>query len=504
MTECGMQNEKCRMAPQGLTKPTPWAPRAKIHPAEDTLFLPYQKRWVEDKARLKIMEKSRQIGISWSSADGLVERKSVKGARLDAWVSSRDEIQAKLFIEDCKAFATLLEIGAEDLGEQVFGDEKATGYVLRFATGCRINSMSSSPDAQAGKRGDRLLDEFALHKDPRKLYSIAKPGITWGGKLEIVSTHRGSANFFAELIREIKEKGNPKGFSLHTVTLQDALNQGFLFKLQAKLPPDDPIQEMDEAEYFNYIRSGCADEESFLQEYMCVPADDESAFFPYDLIAACEYTAKDGAWELDLKTLPNLYVGVDVGRKNDLFVIWVNEYAGARHMTRKIVTMKNKKFSEMREALYEILALPGVRRCCMDSTGLGMQLAEEAQDKFGKYKVEPVTFTPAVKEELAYPVKAVFEDLNARIPEDKLIRSHSRGIKKETTKAGNVRFAADTGPDGHSDYFWAEALAVHAKGKNDTGPIRIASTPPATGNSRYSDCEEGGKIRGTSSQEKAA
>jgi phage FluMu gp28-like protein len=447
--------------------------RAKIIP-EDTLFLPFQKHWVEDKARLKLMEKGRQIGVSWSSAEGLVERKSLKGARYDAWVSSRDEIQAKLFIEDCKAFAGLLEIGAEDLGEQVFGDEKATGYVLKFANGCRINSLSSSPDAQAGKRGDRLLDEFALHKDPRKLYAIAYPGITWGGKLEIVSTHRGSANYFAELIREIKEKGNPKGFSLHTVTLQTALDQGFLFKLQAKLPSDDPVQEMDEAEYFNFIKAGCADEESFLQEYMCIAADDNSAFLTYDMIAACEYTYADGDWQTDLKMIPRLYAGVDIGRKNDLFVIWVNEYAGLRHMTRKIVTLKNKKFSEMRSALYEILELPAVRRCCIDDTGIGMQLAEEAQDKFGKYKVEAVTFTPAVHEELAYPLRAAFEDLNLRIPEDKMIRAHLRGIKKETTKAGNIRFAADRGKDGHSDYFWALALAVHAKGKND-GLIKVAS-----------------------------
>ena len=48
-----------------------------------------------------------------------------------------------------------------------------------------------------------MLDEFALHPDPRKLWSIAYPGITWGGTREVISTHRGSHNFFNELIREI-------------------------------------------------------------------------------------------------------------------------------------------------------------------------------------------------------------------------------------------------------------------------------------------------------------
>ena len=71
--------------------------RAKIIPQNDTLLLPYQKRWILDGSRIKLMEKSRQIGISWASAYSLVRRKCTTGARYDAWVSSRDEIQAKLF-----------------------------------------------------------------------------------------------------------------------------------------------------------------------------------------------------------------------------------------------------------------------------------------------------------------------------------------------------------------------------------------------------------------------
>ncbi|MBQ6598322.1 MAG: terminase family protein, partial [Lentisphaeria bacterium] len=262
---------------------------AKIIPPSEALLLPYQRRWVLDPSRIKIMEKSRQIGISWASAYALVRRKSQRGARYDAWVSSRDEIQARLFLEDCKTFARVLNIVAEDLSCRLLEDNTSSSYVLRFSSGVKINSMSSSPDAQAGKRGDRLLDEFALHKDPRKLYAIAYPGITWGGQLEMVSTHRGSHNFFNEIITEVREKGNPKKISLHRVTLEDALNDGFLYRLQQKLSSDDERQAMDESDYFNFIRSGCADEESFLQEYMCIPADDASAFLTYDQIAACEY-----------------------------------------------------------------------------------------------------------------------------------------------------------------------------------------------------------------------
>jgi phage FluMu gp28-like protein len=437
---------------------------AKIVPPE-TLLLPFQKKWVEDKARLKIAEKSRQIGWTWATGFSLVMRQSLKDAKHDAWISSRDDLQARLFLEDCKNFATLLSIGADDLGERVIDTTKNSAYVLQFANGKRINSMSSNPDAQAGKRGSRVLDEFALHPDPRKLYSIAYPGITWGGSLEIFSTHRGSANFFNDLIVEIKHKGNPKGFSLHTVTLQTALDQGFLAKLQAKLPPDDSRQAMDEADYFNFIRAGCADEESFQEEFCCNPSDDNAAFLSYELIQSCEYKPGE-AWESERRTGDSpkgeFYVGVDVGRDKDLTVIWVVEKLGDMRFTRDVITLDRKAFDEQEDVLYRILEKPGVRRCCIDQTGLGRQFAERAIKRFGQYNVEGIHFTGPVKEELAYPVRAAFEDKTVRIPSDKVIRADLRSIRKETTASGNIRFTGERTKNGHADRFWALALALHA------------------------------------------
>jgi len=451
--------------------------RAKVRPKTDALLLPYQARWVKDPARLKIAEKSRQIGWTWATAYSIVRRKSLKTARQDAWISSRDELQARLFLEDCKAFAGILQIGAQDLGEKVIDERGHSAFVLQFANGLRAHSMSSNPDAQAGKRGDRVLDEFALHPDPRHLYAVAYYGITWGGSLEIFSTHRGSANYFNALIEEVRHKGNPKGFSHHRVTLQDALDQGFLYKLQQKLPADDPRQALDEAGYYDLVRRESPDEDTFMQECMCVPSDDASAFLSYELIQGCHYRP-DEPWETDLAATRNpLYVGVDVGRVHDLTVIWVVETVAGTAFTRRIVTLRNTPFEAQEAALYAILDLPGVRRCCIDNTGIGRQFAERAQKRFGTYKVEPVNFTPAIKEELAYPVRAAFEDRSIRIPDDRQLQADLRAIKKVQTAAGNVRFAADRGPDGHADRFWALALALHA-GKNAAGPFAWRGIEP--------------------------
>lgn len=447
--------------------------RARIKPERpEGLFLPYQLRWVEDRSRLKLMEKGRQIGLSWATAYAAVERTALKGARYDQWVSSRDDMQARLFVEDCKMWAAALNRAARDLGELALDEGRHKAYVVQFANGRRIHSMSSNPDAQAGKRGGRILDEFALHPNPRLLWDIAYPGITWGGALEVISTHRGSHNYFNTLVREAREAGNPKGLSLHRVTLADALEQGFLYKLQQALPADDPRQAMDEAEYFDWVRAGCSDEEAFQQEYMCQPADDDVAFLEYDLIAACEYP-HEANWRAIERG--ELYAGIDIGRTRDLTVMWIVERLGDVLYTREVIALKAMPKPDQEAILWPWIAR--CRRVCIDATGLGIGWADDAQRRFGAHRAEGVTFTAKVKEALAYPVRGFMQDRTLRIPCDPAIRADLRSVTKQTTSAGNIRFTAERTADGHADRFWALALALYAAA-SPTAPIEFQSAGP--------------------------
>src|SRR6266850_6167769 len=231
-------------------------------------FLPYQCRWIKDASPLKIMEKSRQVGISFADAYHSVKVASNARARFDVFVSTRDRFQARLYIEDCKNWAEVLEIVLLDLGEVLFDKEaNASAYVLQFSNGKRIYALSSNPNALAGKRGHVKLDEFALHEDQRLLYRIAKPVTTWGGTLSVISTHRGAQSVFNQLIRDITERGNPMGWSLHTVPLQKAVEQGLVERINKKTGAQESRED-----FLKRLRAGCFDEEQWLQEYCCVPA----------------------------------------------------------------------------------------------------------------------------------------------------------------------------------------------------------------------------------------
>jgi len=439
---------------------------------ETKYFLPYQRAWREDASRLRICQKSRQVGLSYVDSYDSVRKAAVRPGGRDVWVMSRDEMQAKQYIRYCKHWANVLQYAAADHGERVFAwsnGKAATVQVLSFASRASIYALSSNPDAIVGKSGHVKLDEFALHQDQRTLYAVAKPVIQWGGTLSIISTHRGAGTVFNELITDIQHRGNRMGWSLHTIPIQSAVAEGLVEKIdaaagRAALPPESRLARRDE--WLARQRAECIDEEQWLQEYCCVPADESAAFISFELINACTEPA------LRLQTLNELieaaaaaphgvlYLGMDVARKKDLCVLDVGEKIGDVVWDRLRLELLNRPFAEMEEDLYRLLRLPQLKRACLDATGMGVQLAERAKERFA-WKLDPVTFTPATKESLATGLRMDLERRQVRLADDEQLRADLRGIRKEITLSGNSRYAGEI-EGSHCDRFWAKALRQHA------------------------------------------
>jgi phage FluMu gp28-like protein len=439
----------------------PTSEEARVKEVLSHYFLLYQEKWIGDKSRKKLCEKTRRCGLTFAEEYLRVERVSQAGAKYDAYITSKDEGLARQFIRECKTFAETYQIAATDLGEIVFDQKKGvSAFALEATSGKRIYSLSSNPDQQAGRAGDRTADEYALHRDQYELFRIMKPGIMWGGQMSIFSTHRGVGSYFNTLIKEVKEKGNPKGFSLHTIPITLAVEQGLWIKIRHQLPEDDEQKQLTDDEFLQACRDEMPDEESFLQEFMCIPEDDATAFLPWSLIVPC---ASGLMGKIDWRSLPGpFYVGYDVARKKDLSVITIGHQIGPMINAVAEIVMEKKKFSEQEAVLYPILSDSRVKHACIDATGLGAQLAERAKEKFG-WKVTPVTFTNQAKHELAYPMKRRFEDRTITIRDDMKLHADLRSVKTETTAAGNIIFTTEAGEtDGHADRFWSLALMINA------------------------------------------
>lgn len=438
-------------------------------------FLPYQVRWLQDESRFKLDEKSRRIGMSYVQSYEDV-RDCVKTPRFPVWFSSADESAAREYVLYCEVWAKIFNVAAQSLGEQIL-DEKddIKAYVIEFPkTGGRINALRSNPKAFRSKGGKVVLDEFAFHDDQQGLFAAARPSITWGYPIRIHSTHNGKGCLYFRLLDEAKQKlakGHKTPWSIHTTDIFKAVQEGLADKILRR-----ELTEEERQSWIQEQHDTCLSEEIWQQEFCCIPADEATAFLPYDLIATVE---DPFAGVPELYSGGRVFIGVDIGRRRDLFVIWVLELVGDVLWTREVSTLRGKSFAQQDAELERVTeAYPTWERICMDQTGMGEKPVEDAKAKYGDYRVEGVLMTAPVKQELAFGLKRTLEDKRFRAPKDKDVREDFHAVRKVTTVAGNVRFDADRTEQGHADRFWAGALATHAA--SDTGPPAAVATQEPT------------------------
>lgn len=181
---------------------------------------------MSDRARVKLIEKSRRIGISWAdAADAALLAASQNGS--DTWYIGYNRDMAEQYIADCGAWAKHYELAASTTEEFLFedsADRSILAFRVRFASGHRITALSSRPANLRAKKGRIVIDEAAFHDDLPGLLKAALAILMWGGSVAIISTHNGVENHFNELIEEIKR--GDRDYSHHKVTLKDALKDG--------------------------------------------------------------------------------------------------------------------------------------------------------------------------------------------------------------------------------------------------------------------------------------
>jgi phage FluMu gp28-like protein len=302
------------------------------------------------------------------------------------------------------------------------------------------------------------------------MFTAAKPSIMWGNHVRIISTHNGDDSYFNYLVTEIKKgsEGTMKNWKLFSITIDEAIKQGLIDTILGHKATKDEV-----AEFLEDAFSGMT-QEAIDEEFNCKPRSSSNLhLLPYELINPIE---RDNILNEELdKITGDLYVGVDVARKRNFTVIWIDEKLGETLYSRKIIPLKNMRFRDQKEILYDVLSHPNMRRCCIDATGIGANLAEDAAIDFGQFRVEEITMTNPVENELATDAYIQVEDRRSLIPRDKRIRDDFYSVKCLTTVAGKKRYEAPTAEDGsHADYFWGFALAKHAA-KSYSGPLIITS-----------------------------
>jgi len=428
-------------------------------PSRSPQFLPYQLDWILDDSLLKVYEKSRRIGITYATSYRRV-RRALANKGLDAWVISRDEKTAKDFILYCAKWMRCANAIAQGLYslDTVVSDPKhgVTSFVIKFFNGSRITALSSNPDAAAGKEGDFLIDELALHKDQAKLMDIALPATMWGYQVEIVSTcrARGVYNQHQKLVDECKAciKDN---WSLHTTTIYDAVQQGLVEKINSVRNLDMSRNGFIRAEH-DKMRS----ETAFQQEYNCNPIDTDAVLLPYSLIKTAQISTEE-MQSLNAQGAV-AYMGLDVARTGDLSVFCVLQVIGDVYYLSQVEVMKNADLDDhmgMARLLwkkYDPIAFH------MDKTTMGAFLCDAMESEFGG-RVFGVPFnSQPYRERLVVLIKEAFINRTLRIENDEELRDDLHSVQKRVSSKNYVTYSSPRTGSGHGDRFWSLSLALDA------------------------------------------
>lgn len=400
-----------------------------------SLLLPYQRIMLDLIHRNKLCHFicARQIGKSFTIGYAAVEHCWTK-PNAKVVILSSGERSALEVLDKCKQLVKVFKVTFNDTPADL--QVEMTASEIRFSNGSKIIILpSGDPDKVRGYSPSlTICDEFSTQQDQDAFYAAIFPFVTspFGGekKLIIVGTPLGTQNLFWRLWTE------PNDFAKYSIDIYQARSMGLNVDI-------------------DLLKKNIPDEDTFAQEYLCKPMDSISNLFTYDLLNQVTYAVKPSS------PVIVRYGGMDVGRHNDLTAITILALCqDGRTFVEEIKVLRNTEFREQMVEASNIIKALGIRRICIDSSGLGMQLAEDLQREFGAV-VEPVNFTNAVKTDMLNGLKKAFGDRTCLIPNEPELLREFGSIKRVIT-ANTISYQADRNANGHADRAISIALAHKA------------------------------------------
>lgn len=489
-------------------------------PEKEGVFLPYQQRWFDDTSQIMIAEKSRRTGLTWAEAGRNVinaAKPRRRGGCNTFYVGSKQEMALE-YIAACALFSRAFnEMAQADVYEQTFWDdgrrEEILAYMIRFPkSGFKIQALSSRPSNLRGLQGDVVIDEAAFHESLEELLKAALALTMWGNKVRLISTHNGVDNAFNSYIQDARE--GRKDYSIHRITLDDALAQG-LYKRICYVTNQEWSPEA-EKQWRDKLYKNAPNVESAEEEYGCVPKKSGGTYLSRVLIEQAmvndhsiriyRYEAPEGfeqwtpemreaeirAWceenlapELARLNARNRHTfGEDFARRGDLTVFTPLQIDPLlRKRVPFEVELRNLTYEAQRQVMFFICdRLPRLSGLAFDATGNGGYLAEQAALRYGAGLVDQVQLSLAWYALWMPKLKGELEAFNLQIArhqtrlDDLLSIKVDKGvpvIEKGRTKDLQ---AQDSKAKRHGDSAVSLAMAVRASFM-EGGAIEFTALP---------------------------
>jgi len=446
----------------------------------------WQKRFLSDESKFINILKSRRVGGSWAMTLKMFIRAQLAGSYSGTFVSMNLE-EAKGRIEYADQMYESLpkrfrkKRVARSRSELVFEDSRGRRSVLR--------SLASR--APRGRGGDVGISELPHCLNAREIYEGALHVTSRSAhhSLAIESTPLGKRGIFYDICR-----GRFPQFKLYEVPWWHCNALCVDVERASKEAPELTTRERVDGFGTPSMRAIYASmsEDAFRQESELGFIDTADCVFPMELLekncsAAFGAHSGGGLQFTSHKTIPahsdwrwleqniggTLVAGYDVGRKNDEAVLIVMDDLDARLEARMMVRLTDCGFSAQESLISEAMRR-GVKRIAIDSTGIGMPVAEKLAAVYGD-RVMSVHFTASIKETLVSRTKLLLMDGKLTLPLERNVVAQMQSVEKQVTGSGNVIYNAPRAHGSHADIAWALMLACHAAHRTVSGGIHYES-----------------------------
>ncbi len=471
-------------------------------PLADGILMLHQKQWLEDHSDLKIAEKGRRTGITYAEALGdTIIAASARGEGGDnVFYIGDTKDKGREFIGYVAHFAKVVAKELTEVEEFLFEDEQPDGstkfisaYRVRFASGYRVEALSSNPANIRGLQGITVIDEAAYHRDVRAVIDAVNALLIWGGKVRVISTHNGVLNPFNELIREARAGKNP--FKIHHIPFQAAVDNG-LYRSVCLIRGWEYSEEA-QAKWEALIRGSYgARDAAMKQELDAIPADAQGAALTRTIIERVkDDTVPVVRWQLgdefkglskDIreavardfcrqKLLPILdrldpkrphVFGMDFARSGDASALLVYEIGqDTVRRCRLVLELRNVPYETQRDVVFYVGdGLPRREGGAFDATGNGGYLAEVSAQRWGGNIVEVKLSLEWYRDNSLAYVEAIGDQTVTVAADEDVIRDHQalQYVDGVIKVPDDHRHKGEDGLDRHGDTAIAGILAWFA------------------------------------------
>lgn len=482
-----------------------------IDPLSDGLLMAHQQEWVADDSDFKATDKGRRTGLTFAEA---LDDTLIAGARRDAggdniYYIGDTKDKGLEFIGYCAKMArTIAQAqgqGLSGIEEFLFEDQQKDGttkhitaYRIRFASGFQVVALSSNPANIRGLQGIVVIDEAAFHANVQAVLEAVTALLIWGGKVRIISSHKGKGNPFNQLMKDIRAGKYGAGASAYTFTFDMAVANG-LYERVCLVRGWTPTPE-GKREWYDRIRARYGPRLAAMREELdAIPRDSGGQSIPGvwieaampdprpilrvqlddNFISLTDAMRREWAerWiKGELTKLFSLFdprlqhvFGQDYARHRDFTVI--APMAIRQTLLGDVpfmIELHNVPHRQQEQILWATIdALPRFSGGAMDASGMGAVPAEYTADKYGHERIHQVQLNQAWYREWMPKFVSAFEDRAIFIPKDVDVENDLRAVEDidGIPRVPDIRIRDIKEPElfRHGDSAIALALAWYAK-----------------------------------------